>query len=418
MRNPLIINGGTLWATIQEAIESADLEGHLAVLVLSTGFRAPPGVSLTSPWSSAVQSVLARDLGHLEPSRRIRDIALVGARLALDSAPVEMDFEAAARKELLREPMPPAARIYDDERLLLGVAAGIGVAAPQLAELLCKRLSDRTRHVTMRQYCIDLWAEALAKRLPKFNESMARRALQEFSSTGRTAALSDEDLIAMFWLAARLLDAPWSPDDSELARLYEFIWRGSRTLQAWLLRNRPFDALDAAFVLEAITISPATRLERRSICDQVLKLVDFFNASASVVAKRQRGRPGIAITDEYDVQDLFHAFVIPIIPDVVPEDPTAKVAGRSSRLDFVSKEARLGFELKHVKSATSVTKIREEILIDERTYQEHPYIDTVIVFVADPESHIPLHERNAFERDLSQQVAVGGRTVQYIARIR
>jgi hypothetical protein len=48
------------------------------------------------------------------------------------------------------------------------------------------------------------------------------------------------------------------------------------------------------------------------------------------------------------------------------------------------------------------------VLLDERVYQAHPYIDTVVVFIADPGVHLPLADRESFEADLSQTVTVGG----------
>ena len=57
-------------------------------------------------------------------------------------------------------------------------------------------------------------------------------------------------------------------------------------------------------------------------------------------------------------------------------------------------------------------------MVDERQYQEHPYVETVIGFIHDPHAHISLAERPAFERDLSALVTVAGRTVNYVVRVR
>jgi hypothetical protein len=183
-------------------------------------------------------------------------------------------------------------------------------------------------------------------------------------------------------------------------------------------RSRVLDALDAAMLLDALSASPAGQLVRRSALDGVLAVVDHFAASAGVLANRQRGRTPLTIQDEYDVQDLFYALVLPLVPDMVPEDPAPKVAGKSTRLDFTSKTVRLGIELKHVKSASHATNVREELLLDERTYQEHPYVDTVVAFVHDPAGHIARSARTSFEADLSTTVTVNGRSVRYIVRVR
>jgi hypothetical protein len=68
------------------------------------------------------------------------------------------------------------------------------------------------------------------------------------------------------------------------------------------------------------------------------------------------------------------ALALPVVPDLTEEDPAPKIAGRGCRLDFSSKASRLGFELKHVKSPAHAKAVREEVLVDERTYQEHPYV--------------------------------------------
>jgi len=62
--------------------------------------------------------------------------------------------------------------------------------------------------------------------------------------------------------------------------------------------------------------------------------------------------------------------------------------------------------------------VREEILIDESTCQIHPYVETVVAFLYDPDRHIPTEDRVAFEADLSQTVSVAGRTVRYVTRVR
>jgi hypothetical protein len=118
------------------------------------------------------------------------------------------------------------------------------------------------------------------------------------------------------------------------------------------------------------------------------------------------------------VQWLLHALLLPTVPDLVPEDPAPKLAGAGSRLDFTSRAARLGIEVKHLQERRRVARMREELMVDERQYQEHPYVETVIGFVHDPQGHIPLADRTAFERDLSVAVTVAGRTVNYLVRVR
>jgi hypothetical protein len=408
-----------LWSTVQDAIARRDLEGHLAALVLHTGFRASADAALPSPWTPAVRDLLEDDVVPAGPLRRTHDVATVGVRLALGGACGRAaEYADAARRELAREPMPPAACVRDDERFLLGVAAGIGVAAPNVVSDLTSVLRAREYTATLRQVCIDLWAAALAVGEPRFTKDTARRAYSHLTTRVPGRTTTGDDWIAAFWLATRLFDAPLEPTDAGIAALDSIMTDGRRMARAVLVSGRPLTPLDAAFLLDALSVSPLDRFARRSALDGVLAVIEAFPKSAAVLAKRKRGRPPFQIADEYDVQDLFYALVLPIIPDIVDEDPAPKVAGRSTRLDFTSKATRLGFEVKHVNGGSRAETVRKEILLDQRTYQEHPYIDTVVAFIWDPERYIAPQERPAFEADLSQTVTVGGRTVRYVVRVR
>lgn len=407
-------------AIVERAIASRDLDGHLAVLILHSGFGETGDGAWMSPWTTGVEELLSHDPVATGSLRRPLDVAIVGVQLALGGAANRRDeYATAARRELEREPLPPAACVRDDERLLLGIAAGIGAAAPELAEALSAILRAREQTVTLRQRCLDLWAESLAQAGPSLTPETAERAARFFrAGVGRRLAVTDDDRIAMFWLATRLLEAPWTPSDEDLAILDGVISAGQRCVLTLMETRGAFELLDAAFVLDGLSATPRSRLARKSALEGVLAVIDNFPASSAVLSTRQRARPPFVVGDEYDVQDLFHAVVLPVVPDIVPEDPAPKVAGKSTRLDFTSKRTRLGFELKHVKSEAHAKDVRQEILLDERTYQEHPYVETVVVFVHDPHCYIPLSARASFEADLTKHVTVSGRTVRYVTRVR
>lgn len=407
-------------AIVERAIASRDLDGHIAVLILHSGFGATGDRAWMSPWTTGVEELLSDDPVATGPLRRPVDVAVVGVRLALGGAGNRRDeYATAARRELEREPLPPAACIRDDERLLLGIAAGIGAAAPELAEDLATILRAREHTATLRQRCLDLWAESLAHAAPRFTTETAERAAGFLrAGVGLQRAVTDDDRVAMFWLATRLLEAPWTPSDEDLALLDGVVSEGQRCVLTLMGTGAALELLDTAFVLDGLSATPRSRLARGNALEGVLAVIENFPASSAVLATRQRGRAPFVVGDEYDVQDLFHALVLSSVPDIVPEDPAPKVAGKSTRLDFTSKRTRLGFELKHVKSEAHAKDVRQEILLDERTYQEHPYVETVVVFVHDPRHYIPLSARASFEADLTKHVTVGGRTVRYVTRIR
>lgn len=407
-----------LWSLAQDAIERMDLEGHLAVLVFDSGFRASAASVIGSPWAAASSRLLDASPVPAAPLSRSHDVATLGVRLALggdkDRAP---EYAELARRELARQPLPPAACVRDDERLLLGIAAGIGAAASGLAPDLTAMLHERQYTTPLRQRCLDIWAEALASGSRSLTETLARQGFQSLTVPVVGRAKTDDDWIAAFWLATRLLDAPWQPADPEIRQLGDIVADGGRRVLA-AFANSSLNALDAALLFDALSASPQDRIARTSVVHELLRLIDAFPKAAAVLATRKRGRPPFIINDEYDVQDLFHAMIQPLVPDIVDEDPAPKVAGHSTRLDFTSKATQIGVEIKHLKSANDATRVREEILLDERTYQEHPYVQTVVAFVSDPQAHIALPDRTAFEADLSQTVVVAGRSVRYIVRVR
>lgn len=414
----MIKDTAALWPPIHDALLRQDLEGHLAALIFRTGFRT--ATDAAAPWASMISDLLSTDVVARDAPRHISDVAMLGVRLALGSdATRAPEYRELARRELARAPLPPAACLRDDERLLLGVAAGIGAAAPDVAGELISVLRAREHTTSTGQVCIDLWAEVLATGARCLSPETAKRGYQQLKTRMTASNINTEhDQIAAFWLATRLLDASWNPTDEQLDHLAEIIHDSKRAIRAALLSGRVSPGLDAILLFDGLIASPADRFTRRSALDGILTAIDAFPKSATVLSSRSRSRPPFEIADEYDVQDLFHALVLPAVPDITPEDPAPKIAGHASRLDFTSKSTRIGFEIKHVKGKSHVPTIREELLLDERTYHEHPYVDCVVAFVWDPKTHIALHERVAFEADLSQTVTVADRTVRYVVRVR
>ena len=409
-----------LWNTLSAAGARGDLEGHLAILILHTGLRTPEHSSLTASWASILRSLESDWRAPAVPLYRVQDVATLGVRFALGFDSERQDeYPDLAARELARKPLPPAACIHDDERLLLGVAAGVGRAAPESAKALVTLLQARQRNVSVRQMCLDLFAETLALGESRLSSATARRAFAQLVTppAGRPPVVL-EDRIAAYWLASRLLDSGWDPTDAELSVLENLIADLRGSVVSAVNAGQISSAFDAALIIDAESFSPAARLSRRVALDGVLAVVDSFPTSAGVLARRRRKKLAFEIHDEYDVQDLFYALVLPVVSDMVPEDPASKVAGKASRIDFTSKSTGLGVESKHLKGSGDATRVREEILIDEMTYQEHPYLHTVVVHVHDPHEHIALSARPAFEADLSTTVTLGGRTVRYIVRVR
>jgi REase_DpnII-MboI len=401
-----------LWSVILQAIDGRDLDAHIAVLILKLSRTC------AEPELEFLSSKLAGGESFDSNISRSKDVAIMGTQLALNiSIPVAEQFDRAARRELARQPLPPAACIKDDERLLIGVSAGIGKACSVLSFELINILQSRPQPHSVRQQCIDLWAESLCSGESQFSAEIAKRGAGLVrANLGKASNITPEDCVLLSWIANRLVESDWSAASYEIEEVLAFVEGQARSVCGLVALLGNVTPIDAAFLLGLQHI-PLLRTKRKG-ASLILETIDGFTAAASALSNRQRERAPFVIEDEYDLQDLFQALVIPGIPDLTREDPAPKLAGKSSRLDFTSKSCRLGVELKHVRSKRHAEEVREEILVDQGTYFRHPDVDSVITFVFDPGACIPAHERSTFEADLSRAVSISERTVNHIVKIR
>lgn len=388
--------------SILAAMAVPDVEGFLCAAILRRGLPT---------WATAAaQQLLATSAPVMS---RPSDVAIIGLRHALGtSAPDRAALASALRRELARQPLPPAPRAHDDERLMLGIAAGVN-AVPDLLGTMSAAFSCAAGRTPRGDVIVEAatWFAAGAT-----DQTWAQKAAALVVAPRRPPA-AFKDAVALLWLAAELLEATcWKPTDEELGALDAAI----KTYRRVVLVEAPsrLDAMDAAMVLRGLGASPVERLGRGSVVDAAVSTFESLHIAVQILGRRPRSRTSVQVEDEYDVQWIAHALLTPVLPDIVPEDPAPQLAGSSSRLDFTSKSARLGIEIKHLRKSTDRARMREELMVDERQYQEHPYVDTVIAFVFDPAGHISLSARPAFERDLSGPITVGGRTVTYITRVR
>ena len=95
------------------------------------------------------------------------------------------------------------------------------------------------------------------------------------------------------------------------------------------------------------------------------------------------------LSNEASVQDALYLMLRPWIPDLVPENPTDKVANTYSIKDFVSKGGRFVIEAKFIRNADHGKSIVKEINDDIETYRYHPHCDDLIFFIYDPDGNIP-----------------------------
>jgi hypothetical protein len=135
--------------------------------------------------------------------------------------------------------------------------------------------------------------------------------------------------------------------------------------------------------------------------DIVIKLINRFHVAANQLKRRYDNRETLHINDEYDVQDLLHAFLKLHFDDVRPEEYAPSKAGAASRLDFLLKSEKIVVEAKMASSSLNDKKIADQLIVDIERYQTHPDCDRLVCFVYDPGHHI----RNpiGLEKDLSRK---------------
>ncbi|MDP2313812.1 MAG: toll/interleukin-1 receptor domain-containing protein [Pseudomonadota bacterium] len=222
-------------AAVVLALSEPDLEAFLCAALL---WKDRPA------WATAgVASLLA---APAPPLSRPAGVAVVGLRLALGVEPPDRAaLEAALRRELSREPLPPAPRAHDDERILLGVAAGVS-AFPGLGDALiaaCQSAAGRS----LRWDVVRLWSARIATggMTAEVASSMVRLVAER---AGKSTAF--RDAVALLWLAGELLDSAWGLDDAQRSGVGEAL----RGLQRAVILEAPetLDALDAAMLLRGL----------------------------------------------------------------------------------------------------------------------------------------------------------------------
>jgi hypothetical protein len=117
------------------------------------------------------------------------------------------------------------------------------------------------------------------------------------------------------------------------------------------------------------------------------------------LVKRRRGRAGISVSDEYDLQDLVESLLKSLYNDVRPEERTPSYAGASSVMDFLLKDDAIAVEVKVTAKGRLPKQIKNELLVDIHDYQQHPSVRTLIAVVYDLAS--TFDNPVGFEKDLS-----------------
>lgn len=122
---------------------------------------------------------------------------------------------------------------------------------------------------------------------------------------------------------------------------------------------------------------------------KVLEALHSFTECVRYLNTRRTGGALLSLDSEAAVQDALYLMLRPWITDLVPENPTDKIANRYSIKDFLSRSSRIVIEAKYVRNADHGKSIVKELNDDIETYRYHQYCDDLIFFIYDPDALIP-----------------------------
>jgi hypothetical protein len=135
--------------------------------------------------------------------------------------------------------------------------------------------------------------------------------------------------------------------------------------------------------------------------NSLLEIFDRFHLVVRQLRNRHDQRSTLAVTDEYDVQDLLHALMTLHFDDIRPEEWTPSYAGKSSRMDFLLKDFNIVVEVKKTRIGLTGKEVGTQLIEDIARYKQHQNCETLLCFVYDPEGLVG--NPRGLENDLSKE---------------
>ena len=117
------------------------------------------------------------------------------------------------------------------------------------------------------------------------------------------------------------------------------------------------------------------------------------------LADRYNTRPGLAVDDEYDLQDLLRSVLRLHFDDVRAEEWNPSYGGVRSRSDLLLKPERVVIETKMTRKNLTQPEVVRQLIEDKELYRGHPDCGALVCFVYDPGHR--LSNPAAIENDLS-----------------
>lgn len=135
--------------------------------------------------------------------------------------------------------------------------------------------------------------------------------------------------------------------------------------------------------------SSATAASDRIEVASVIHALESFNDVVRYLNTRRSEGAALELTSEAAVQDALYLMLRPWIKDLVPENPTDRIANRYSIKDFLSKSNRFVIEAKFIRDNAHGKSVVKELNDDIETYRYHAACDDLIFFIYDPDACIP-----------------------------
>jgi hypothetical protein len=124
-----------------------------------------------------------------------------------------------------------------------------------------------------------------------------------------------------------------------------------------------------------------------SSVQQVVSALGEFMECVRYLNTRRSGT-ALTLDSEAAVQDALYLMLRPWIRDLVPENPTDRIANRYSIKDFTSRSLKIVIEAKYVRDKDHGKSITKEINDDIETYRYHPHCEHLIFFIYDPDANL------------------------------
>lgn len=219
-----------------------------------------------------------------------------------------------------------------------------------------------------------------------------------------TAKRVVEELLELLRASGVFLDDPPSENVVRLRRAFERrgILLTEQGYVDWTGASRtPSPATRAATPsVEVPKVVDETRKESIPTIELLIDSLRRLPYGLRALAMRRRDRPGLVITDEYDLQDVVEALLRTFYPDVRTEERTPSYAGSSSVMDFHLKAETAVVEVKVTREGRGEAEIKRELLVDIYDFREHPSVNRLIAVAYDLGS--TFDNPTGFERDFSR----------------